>query len=56
MEQNNPFAADPQAFEEGLRLFKAGRLGDAVLAFQSVVSQEVRGCCLSSFFRKTLRI
>lgn len=40
MEQNNPFAASPHAFDDGVKLFHEGKLREATLAFQSVVTQE----------------
>jgi peroxin-5 len=40
LETNNPFAQAKNAFDEGMRLFHAGSLRDAVLAFQAVVGKE----------------
>lgn len=37
---DNQFAQDADAYERGLELFKAGQLGDAILAFEAAVAQD----------------
>ena len=39
-EEDNPYAADDDAFAKGLAAFKEGRLVDAVRAFEAVVQRE----------------
>ena len=38
--QENPFRADERALQHGIQLFRDGKLGEAILAFEAVVQRE----------------